>query len=304
MIETLTGEYHAYQVKFRRSQSLIFDDIANVLAIGDKADRQVLITNCTRLPKRALEGRDRFFGIRGNDLGPSVATQISMPYMRGSQGVEVPHEPKTPRPHQEEAIADILNGLKDNARVTATMACGTGKTLMSLWVAEHKQLKARNVLLLLPSLALLRQTLHEWVSETKWDDLAYLSVCSDPSVQRGVDRWVIRQSDLDFPVTTDSDDVRRFLSRRYGGTRLVFCTYQSAEVLAAGMPARFKFDLGIFDEAHKTAGRIGKKNSFALSDENMKIKKRVFMTATHTSLPPPPERRGRRPQTCLLDGQP
>ncbi len=60
----------------------------------------------------------------------------------------------------------------------------------------------------------------------------------------------------------------------------MFCTYQSAEVLAAGMPARFKFDLGIFDEAHKTAGSVGKKNSFALSDENMKIKKRVFMTAT------------------------
>jgi len=279
VIETLTGEYHAYQVKFRRSQSLIFDDIANVLAIGDKADRQVLITNCTRLPERALEGRDRFFGIRGNDL--NRLSKADFEAIHGwLEGVEVPHEPKTPRPHQEEAITDILDGLKDNDRVTATMACGTGKTLMSLWVAEHKRLKAQNVLMLVPSLALLRQTLHEWVSETKWEDLAYLSVCSDPSVQRGVDRWVIRQSDLDFPVTTNSDDVRRFLSGRYGGTRLVFCTYQSAEVLAAGMPDRFKFDLGIFDEAHKTAGSVGKKNSFALSDENMKIKKRVFMTAT------------------------
>ena len=40
------------------------------------------------------------------------------------------------------------------------------------------------------------------------------------------------------------------------------------------------FDLGIFDEAHKTAGREGAKFGFALEDANLPIAKRVFMTAT------------------------
>ena len=82
------------------------------------------------------------------------------------------------------------------------MACGTGKTLVALWAAE--KLGVKNVLVLVPSLALVRQTLHEWLKETRWDNFSYLCVCSDPTVVRGADNMVVRQSDLDFPVTTDS----------------------------------------------------------------------------------------------------
>jgi predicted helicase len=46
------------------------------------------------------------------------------------------------------------------------------------------------------------------------------------------------------------------------------------------MNSNFRFDLGIFDEAHKTAGREGKKFGFALKDDNLSIKKRLFLTAT------------------------
>ena len=40
------------------------------------------------------------------------------------------------------------------------------------------------------------------------------------------------------------------------------------------------FDLGIFDEAHKTAGREGRSYAFALEDSNLPIRKRMFVTAT------------------------
>ena len=46
------------------------------------------------------------------------------------------------------------------------------------------------------------------------------------------------------------------------------------------MRKKDRFDLGIFDEAHKTAGRIGKTFGFALEEENIRIDKRLFMTAT------------------------
>ena len=62
--------------------------------------------------------------------------------------------------------------------------------------------------------------------------------------------------------------------------KLVFSTYQSAHVVAAGMKRGDAFDLAIFDEAHKTAGREGVHFSFALNDKHLPIKKRLFLTAT------------------------
>ena len=47
----------------------------------------------------------------------------------------------------------------------------------------------------------------------------------------------------------------------------------------AGASGTFQFDLGIFDEAHKTAGREGKPNQYLLYQKNIKIR-RHFMTAT------------------------
>jgi predicted helicase len=94
------------------------------------------------------------------------------------------------------------------------------------------------------------------------------------------DEIILRSSDLDFPVTTDSAQVRAFLAAEFDGVKLVFSTYQSAHVVAAGMQRGESFDLAIFDEAHKTAGREGVHFGFALSDKNLAIRKRLFLTAT------------------------
>jgi predicted helicase len=88
----------------------------------------------------------------------------------------------------------------------------------------------------------------------------------------------VRPGDLDFPVTTDEQVVRRFLAQPQ--PVVVFSTYQSAKVVAKGMPKGCAFDLGIFDEAHKTAGREGAQFGFALKDRHLKIRRRLFMTAT------------------------
>ena len=142
------------------------------------------------------------------------------------------------------------------------MACGSGKTLVALWAAER--LGARTMLVLLPSLALVRQTLHEWLHETSWQDVQFLCVCSDPTVQSEDDSLLVRPSDLDFAVTTQSADVRRFLERPTDSVRLVFSTYQSSQVVAAAVTGLPPFDFGVFDEAHKTAGREGARFALAL----------------------------------------
>jgi len=56
-----------------------------------------------------------------------------------------------PYPYQEEAINAILNQLKHHDRTHIMMACGTGKTYVSLWTAER--LKVNRVVVFVPSLA-------------------------------------------------------------------------------------------------------------------------------------------------------
>jgi len=159
------------------------------------------------------------------------------------------------------------------------MACGTGKTLVALWATER--LQPKRVLVLVPSLNLLRQTLHEWAKWTNWGDrFRYLCVCSDPKVAEGVDEIEIRPEDADFPVRTDPAIVRRFLDDSDNAVSVVFCTYQSAPVVGEAMEGRSPFDIGIFDEAHKTTGRETARFAFALTDKNLPIRKRLFLTAT------------------------
>jgi predicted helicase len=72
-----------------------------------------------------------------------------------------------------------------------TMACGTGKTLVGLLVAEartHAHACPR------PSLSLLAQTLREWTAKRQ-ARLRYLAVCSDETVV-GEDAVVSRTCEL------------------------------------------------------------------------------------------------------------
>ena len=84
------------------------------------------------------------------------------------------------------------------------MACGTGKTLTALWCVE--KMKTRKVLVLLPSLTLLSQTVNEWLTNSQ-KPFAYLPVCSDESVAKGTDSSTMFSSDLSFPVTTDVNSI-------------------------------------------------------------------------------------------------
>jgi len=74
--------------------------------------------------------------------------------------------------------------------------------------------------------------------------------------------------------------VRDFLDSPFCGTKAVFSTYQSARVVGAALNPGEAFDLAVFDEAHKTAGREGRNFAFALEDTNLPIRKRLFLTAT------------------------
>ncbi len=279
VFQTLLGNYNAYQVKFRSArQSLTWRELSTFMGLADSPQihSRVLVTNCDELPS-VLNERRGFFCIRGSDLDRlEVEDFRAIEAWLAESAFEAPK--KDPLPHQTEALSALLPALQDHDRVSAIMACGTGKTLVALWTAER--LQASKILVLLPSLALVRQTLHEWLRETRLPKLAYLCVCSDPTVKENIDALTTQQSDLDFEVSTDSDVVRQFLDVPFDGTKVVFSTYQSASVVGHAMKPGEMFDFGVFDEAHKTAGREGRNYAFALDDANLPIRKRLFLTAT------------------------
>lgn len=179
-------------------------------------------------------------------------------------------------PFQEKAVTSILEQFKTQDRTHAVMACGTGKTRVCLWVAERMLVK--NIVVFAPSLALIAQLIHEWLLVSSWEKVDCLAICSDETVTRGTDNFILNPSECDFPVTTDPDTIHQFLVKPSTAVKIIFCTYHSSGVLAKSLKRAPTFELGIFDEAHKTTG--DNHFSLAISNINVPIEKRLFVTAT------------------------
>ncbi|WP_175869640.1 DEAD/DEAH box helicase family protein, partial [Bartonella gabonensis] len=115
--------------------------------------------------------------------------------------------------HQKEALKDVCEGLKEADRGKLIMACGTGKTFTSLKIAETLAGKGKRVLFLVPSLALMSQTIREWTLDTEIP-LRSFAVCSDTQVgkrRKGKhdDESGLDASDLVLPATTDAQALAR-----------------------------------------------------------------------------------------------
>jgi superfamily II DNA or RNA helicase len=189
-----------------------------------------------------------------------------------------PKDKPNPREHQREAIAAVAKNFQDTDRGQLIMACGTGKTFTTLWIKE--QLSANSTLVLLPSLGLLSQTLHEWTLAAN-QPFDVLCVCSDDTVgKRGGDEAIHSVAELAFPVTSDTEEIRQFLKR--DGAKVVFSTYQSSPLVAEAQAddSVQAFDLAIADEAHRCAGKVGSDFSTILDSDRIRAKKRLFTTAT------------------------
>jgi superfamily II DNA or RNA helicase len=184
------------------------------------------------------------------------------------------HIPKTLRPHQQNALASVINGFSNSNRGQLIMACGTGKTLTGLRINEA--MGNELTVLLVPSLTLLSQTLKDWLTDKK-TDFKWLAVCSDDSVTSDPQDNA-RLVDYDLPATTDIKVIQKFLAST--GKKVVFSTYQSSNILkSALMKSKVVVDFAIADEAHRLAGKVGREFASFL-DPDLPVSKRLFMTAT------------------------
>ena len=199
---------------------------------------------------------------------------------------------KQPRKHQLVAMSKAYEYFIDQGheRGKLIMACGTGKTYTALKMTEQMTGKDTFVVFLVPSIALLGQTLNAWMAD-KTDDLRAVCVCSDARASRKMidaddeDASVI---DLAVPATTNTKSIVKQL-KKYNEEKkriVIFSTYQSIDVVKEAIDAYGReVDLIICDEAHRTTGVILKdkaESNFTKIHNNdfIKAKKRLYMTAT------------------------
>ncbi|WQW77116.1 DEAD/DEAH box helicase [Helicobacter pylori] len=304
VIQTASKEFIAVQCKFHQN-SISLNDISTFLTqlqsgVGEVRFKKGIIISTSHLSSNALNAIEQ---IRSTGMGIDIdeITEEDFIYSQidwekfdpTKTEDELPLcDKKRPRPHQTEAIEKTKKYFSDpkNARGKLIMACGTGKTYTSLKIMEA--LDPKIMLFLAPSIALLSQTFREYAQE-KSDPFYASIVCSDNKTgeSKNEDNDDIKFSELPIKASTRLEDILSTYEKAQKENKrfIIFSTYQSAlrikEAQEAGLN---EIDLIICDEAHRTVGAMystnerDDKNAFTLchSDENIKAKKRLYMTAT------------------------
>lgn len=215
---------------------------------------------------------------------------------KGIHGEQARTEKKKIYPHVFEVRDKVHDYFKDNERGRLIMACGTGKTMTSLKIAEKETNHKGTILFLVPSIALIGQTLREWTSQAD-EPINAICICSDPEISKKRsknDEDLTSTIDLAWPASTDSNYVlkqfQHYKNAKAKGMTVVFSTYQSIEVISRAQKVLLKngfpeFDLIICDEAHRTTGytATGTDDSAFVKVHDAKFiksKKRLYMTAT------------------------
>ncbi|WP_375670872.1 DEAD/DEAH box helicase [Bartonella sp. CL434QHHD] len=292
------GGYAAIQCKcYDASHIIKKEDIDSFIAASGKKifTRRILIdsteTDWSDNVELTCEGQE--VRIQRINLFDLESSQIDWgAYKEQGQAVLKEQPKKKLLDHQKEALEKVCEGLQEADRGKLIMACGTGKTFTSLKIAETIAGKGKRVLFLVPSLALISQTIREWTEDTEVP-LRSFAVCSDTQVgkrrKNKNDALEFDSSDLALPATTDAKELASKAGKvSHDLMTVVFSTYHSIQVISDAQKKYDlpEFDLIICDEAHRTTGAsLGTEDNeseFIKVHDNSIIrgKKRLYMTAT------------------------
>lgn len=289
------GSYSAIQCKFYQTSVITKPEIDSFISASDRDmfTRRILIDTSEKGLNKLAE--EIFNSVSKSPMRITLhAFEESSidwsSYLHNHE--EVKHfKKKELRPHQREALDFTSRGFASGERGKLLMACGTGKTFTALKIAEHLAGQNKRVLFLVPSLALMSQTITEW-SQQSQTKLHAFAVCSDTKVGKrnssDDDLADINIHDLAYPATTDAKKLaEKIQGAKTDEMTVVFSTYQSIEVISKAQLdyGMADFDLIICDEAHRTTGATlaGEDDSnFVKIHDNEFIKgaKRLYMTAT------------------------
>jgi len=282
--ETISGKIWAIQVK-------AYDENYYIT----KADVDTFLSESSRkaISYRLLIATTNNIGPNAHDVIKAQEKQVGLCLLDKLENSELDWElvltnqvfikkdPYKPHPHQRAAINDITKGFETASQGQLHMACGTGKTLVGLWLAQ--ELKSQNTLVLVPSISLVSQLYREWSAHCGEYIFDPIFVCSDKTVSKNEDdeQIDIDSAELGFPVTTTASEIVSEYTET-SRPKVIFCTYHSSPVIkeACELDVTLNFDLIIADEAHRCAGKA--KSDFALVVDTMAIRsqRKLYMTAT------------------------
>lgn len=177
------------------------------------------------------------------------------------------------RPHQKDAVTAATRILGQQPRTSVIAACGTGKTLIAARTTARIAPRGR-VLVLLPTLDLLSQTIRSWRAAGRKGTT--VAVCS---ARQALDHEPLG---ADIPMTTDPADLAALTTPLRPGPITAYATYASLPaVVTAHRDHRLPpWDLIVVDEAHRTAGRLGKAWAAVHHDDQVPAARRLYLTAT------------------------
>lgn len=176
-----------------------------------------------------------------------------------------------PRPPQQVAVDRLRAVYGRHRRAQVRMACGVGKTHVGIFTAAA--VAARRVVVAVPSLSLVDQTLRAWMPFLG-KGAQTVAVCSAEGLFPGSEAAVGPRV-----ITTDPGRIG-FLLERDAAT-LVVATYASLpRVAAAARDSVAVIDLLVLDEAHHLTGHLTPGQRDALDDTRFPAARRLAMTAT------------------------
>ena len=275
-LETQSDEFHTYQVKYRSTgDRLSWNDLTGSVVASQNTDALLIFTNVSNIDGDIAQRN--VYSIRNDKLNDLTKDDLKrMEILIYKDQVKKKRAIKLD-PYQKDAIKDVLKKLKTDARTQLIMPCGSGKTIVGQRIIESID-DAKTILVLVPTLQLLNDTFENYFNDTRWDSFPFMCVGSKVVDSRAYDQMDADPSELPMVTRTDSESVKAFLKKKFN-RHIIFSTYQSLPVIADALGKR-KVDVAIFDEAHNTASKKGNVWTFGLDDKNIKVKKRIFMTAT------------------------
>lgn len=217
---TKDDEYWTIQCKYRQNEdnSITREDIATFLDISHNVCKNIKQKIVCSTANRQSYKFEKFYSDditfilanTWNSLEESFFTQIQDILYNKTPCLE----PYSPKPHQQRAMDNAYEHYitNENNRGKLIMACGSGKSLTSYWIANR--IKAKKVLVAVPSLALIKQMLEVWTRESVANktDINWIAVCSDDTVsKREDDVFSASTKDLGIDVSTDVDYIANWL---------------------------------------------------------------------------------------------
>ena len=175
--------YEASRNLAKKDVDSLIAEAQRLRAAGNDVRALVLVTTAAGISRNAEADLDAtrvpWILIAHGEL---LAHESWMPTTLAGLAAPVKVERHTPFPHQAEAVEAVCRGFEQGAaRGQAVLACGTGKTMVGLWV--HERLDSQRTVVFVPSILLLSQTLREWARHgTK--SARVLAVCSDEGAGR------------------------------------------------------------------------------------------------------------------------